>query len=30
MAYEAQLDAKQANFCRYCTVLLTDGLRMPF
>ena len=25
-----QLDQKQASFCRYCAVLLTDGLRMPF
>ncbi len=24
-----QLDHKQASFCRYCTVLLTDGLRLP-
>jgi archaemetzincin len=25
-----QLDNKQAAFCRYCSVLLTDALRMPF
>jgi archaemetzincin len=23
------IDHKRASFCRYCTVLLTDGLRMP-
>lgn len=25
-----QLDQKQPTFCRYCTVLLSDALRMPF
>jgi len=25
-----QIDHKRASFCRYCTVLLTDALRMPF
>ncbi len=24
------LDQKPGSFCRYCAVLLTDGLRMPF